>query len=64
MQAIRAVGLFQRLHRTRTSLRVVGITGSVGKTSTKELVGSVFGQHFEPTAIPATSTASTPCRWC
>lgn len=52
MQAIREVGLFQRLHRTRTSLRVVGITGSVGKTSTKELVRSVFGQHFETYCNP------------
>ena len=27
--------------------RVVGITGSVGKTTTKELVAGVLGQHFE-----------------
>jgi UDP-N-acetylmuramoyl-tripeptide--D-alanyl-D-alanine ligase len=29
-----------------TSLRVVGITGSIGKTSTKEVVASVLGQRF------------------
>ena len=52
MQAIRDVGLFQRLHRTRRSLRVVGITGSVGKSSTKELVRSVFSQHFETYCNP------------
>ncbi len=47
MEAIRRVGVFQRLHRTRTSIRVVGITGSVGKTSTKELAHSVLSQHFD-----------------
>ncbi len=47
MAAIRRVGVFQRLHRTRTSIRVVGITGSVGKTSTKELAHSVLSQHFD-----------------
>lgn len=29
-----------------TSLRVVGITGSIGKTSTKEVIASVLGQRF------------------
>jgi UDP-N-acetylmuramoyl-tripeptide--D-alanyl-D-alanine ligase len=29
------------------SCRVVGITGSVGKTTTKELIAAVLGQHFE-----------------
>ena len=52
LEAIRLVGVFQRLHRTRTSLRVVGITGSVGKTSTKELAHSVLGQHFDTYRTP------------
>lgn len=52
MQAIRQVGMFQRLHRTRTSLRAVGITGSVGKTSTKELAYSVLSQHFDTHRSP------------
>ena len=47
MEGIRRVGAFQRLHRTRTTLKVVGITGSVGKTSTKELTHSVLNQHFD-----------------
>ena len=52
MEAIRLVGLFQRLHRTRTSIRIVGITGSIGKTSTKELAHSVLSQHFETYRTP------------
>ncbi len=52
MAAIQQVGLFQRLHRTRASLRVVGVTGSVGKSSTKELVYSVLRQHFQTYRSP------------
>lgn len=52
MEAIRRLGVFQRLHRTRTSLRVIGITGSVGKTSTKELAHSVLSQHFDTYRTP------------
>lgn len=44
--ALQAVGVFQRLHRTRPDLRVTGVTGSIGKTSTKELATSVLGQHY------------------
>lgn len=52
MRAIGQVGRFQRLHRTRANLRVVGITGSVGKTSTKELTASVLRQHFDTYGTP------------
>ena len=37
--ALQALGGFQRAHHANPDLRVVGITGSVGKTSTKELDG-------------------------
>lgn len=46
LEAIQRLGAFQRLHRTRADLRVIGITGSVGKTSTKELTGAVLAQRF------------------
>ncbi|MFN2521580.1 MAG: Mur ligase family protein, partial [Candidatus Limnocylindria bacterium] len=32
--------------------RVVGITGSVGKTSTKDLLASVFGRRLRTAASP------------
>ncbi len=46
VQGLQALGGFQRIHRTQPELRVVGITGSVGKTSTKELTASVLAQRF------------------
>ena len=44
--ALQAAGIFQRLHRTSPDLRVIGVTGSVGKTSTKELAASVLKQRY------------------
>lgn len=32
--------------RARHQVRVIGVTGSTGKTSTKELIASVLGKHF------------------
>lgn len=49
---------FQRLARgvrDRLGLRVVGITGSVGKTSTKEMAAAVVGRAFR--------TARSPENW-
>ncbi len=78
-QALQQVGAFQRLHRTNENLRVIGITGSVGKTSTKELTAGVMRQRFRTLAsqgnlnneqgLPLTllglgRTRSVPCsRW-
>jgi len=45
-RALQAVGGFQRTHRTRSDLYTIGITGSIGKTSTKELVAAVMRQRF------------------
>lgn len=44
--ALQVLGAFQRLQRTDPKLRVIGVTGSVGKTSTKELTASVMHQRF------------------
>jgi UDP-N-acetylmuramoyl-tripeptide--D-alanyl-D-alanine ligase len=43
---LQRVGGFQRHHRVNPSLHVVGITGSVGKTSTKELCYGVLSQRY------------------
>lgn len=45
-RALQAVGGFQRVHRTRADLYTIGITGSIGKTSTKELVAAVMRQRY------------------
>ncbi len=39
-----------RLARSKLSAEVIGITGSVGKTTTKDLMASVLGQVFRTTA--------------
>ena len=44
--ALQKVGAFQRLHRCNPRLRVVGVTGSVGKTSTKEVAAAVLQQRY------------------
>lgn len=46
VEALQAIGSFQRIHRTRANLRVIGVTGSVGKTSSKELAAAVLRQRF------------------
>ncbi|HRW45877.1 MAG TPA: UDP-N-acetylmuramoyl-tripeptide--D-alanyl-D-alanine ligase [Caldilinea sp.] len=52
VQALQKVGAFQRAHRTDPALRVIGITGSVGKTSTKELTANVMRRRFVTHASP------------
>ncbi|MCQ2438077.1 MAG: Mur ligase domain-containing protein, partial [Clostridia bacterium] len=39
--SLRAIGKLAAWHRSRFDIPVVGITGSVGKTTTKEMVASV-----------------------
>lgn len=50
--ALQKVGAFQRVHRTQPALRVIGVTGSVGKTSTKELTANVLRQRYVTHASP------------
>lgn len=45
-RGLQEVGGFQRAHRTRPDLLAIGVTGSVGKTSTKELTAAVMRQRF------------------
>ena len=52
VQALQQVGAFQRMHRCRADLRVIGITGSVGKTSTKEMAANVLANRFVTLASP------------
>lgn len=46
LDAFQRAGAFQRIHRCSPDLVVVGITGSVGKTSTKELAAAVLRQRY------------------
>jgi UDP-N-acetylmuramoyl-tripeptide--D-alanyl-D-alanine ligase len=46
LRAFQNVGAFQRIHRSSPDLVVVGVTGSVGKTSTKELAAAVLRQRY------------------
>jgi UDP-N-acetylmuramoyl-tripeptide--D-alanyl-D-alanine ligase len=46
LAAFQKAGAFQRIHRCSADLVVVGVTGSVGKTSTKELAAAVLRQHY------------------
>lgn len=52
VEALQKVGSFQRVHRTNATLKVVGVTGSVGKTSTKELTANVLRQRYVTHASP------------
>jgi UDP-N-acetylmuramoyl-tripeptide--D-alanyl-D-alanine ligase len=44
--SIRALGQFARLYRRRFDIPVISITGSNGKTTTKEMIAAVLGQKF------------------
>lgn len=52
---LRALQRLARAVRDRQALRVVGITGSVGKTSTKEMAAEVVGRAYR--------TARSPENW-
>jgi len=49
---IRALQDIARFWRRKLDLRVVGITGSVGKSTTKEVVAQVLGQRFRTLKSP------------
>ncbi|MCK4899261.1 MAG: hypothetical protein KAS38_10805, partial [Anaerolineales bacterium] len=44
--SLKALQLIARFYRRKLALRVIGITGSVGKSTTKELVAEVLEQRY------------------
>ena len=44
---LRAYGMLAKQYRQELGVKVVGITGSVGKTTTKEMVASVLARDFK-----------------
>ena len=47
-----ALGMIAKQERIRLGLKVVGITGSVGKTTTKEMVAAVLQQKYRTAKTP------------
>ncbi len=44
--SLRATGALAAWHRSRFDIPVIGITGSVGKTTTKEMIAAVLSRRF------------------
>jgi len=44
--SIKALGDIARYHRSRFSVPIMGITGSNGKTTTKEMIGAILSKRF------------------
>lgn len=59
MEAIKAMAEY---YMQQLNIPVVGITGSVGKTSTKETIASVLAQKYRVLKRMRTSTMSWACR--
>jgi UDP-N-acetylmuramoyl-tripeptide--D-alanyl-D-alanine ligase len=51
------------VRRNDLNLTVVGITGSVGKTSTKEVVAAILGQRFETYRSPGNMNSEVGLPW-
>ena len=45
--SLQAIGAIAAWHRSRFHIPVIGITGSVGKTTTKEMIASVLSRRFD-----------------
>ena len=44
---MRAIGQVAKAYRDRFDIPVIGVTGSVGKTTTKDMIASVLGERFQ-----------------
>ena len=44
---LKALGDFAQAHRQESSASVIGLTGSNGKTTTKEMIASILSQEFQ-----------------
>jgi UDP-N-acetylmuramoyl-tripeptide--D-alanyl-D-alanine ligase len=49
---VRALGDYARERRRRLNFKVIAITGSVGKTTTRQIVHHVLGQHYRVFQAP------------
>ena len=49
----RALGDIARAERQRIGMKVVGVTGSVGKSTTKEMIAAVLAQTYRVSKTPA-----------
>ncbi|WP_321495531.1 UDP-N-acetylmuramoyl-L-alanyl-D-glutamate--2,6-diaminopimelate ligase [uncultured Desulfobacter sp.] len=45
-----ALGLLARYHRMRSKARIAALTGSNGKTSTRQMAENIFSQHYDTLA--------------
>src|SRR5690348_7340088 len=54
---LRTLGELALWHRNRLPVKVVAVTGSVGKTTTKDLIASVLGMQYETLKSPGNLNA-------
>lgn len=45
--SLRAIGALAAWHRSRFDIPVIGVTGSVGKTTAKEMIAAVLSQRYD-----------------